>query len=46
MPEGLDKLASGVGKAIKTVPDLYECRTRDALFGSDSRRKSGTDQGR
>ena len=24
MPEGLDKLASGVGKAIKTVPDLYD----------------------
>lgn len=24
MPEGLDKLASGVGKAIETVPDLYD----------------------
>lgn len=24
MPEGLDKLAGGVGKAIETVPDLYD----------------------
>lgn len=24
MPEGLDKLASGIGKAIETVPDLYD----------------------
>ena len=24
MPEGLDKLAAGVGKAIETVPELYE----------------------
>lgn len=24
MPEGLDKLANGVGKAIETIPDLYD----------------------
>lgn len=24
MPEGLDKLAGGIGKAIETVPDLYD----------------------
>ena len=24
MPEGLDKLAGGIGKAVETVPDLYE----------------------
>lgn len=24
MPEGLDKLAGGVGKAIETIPDLYD----------------------
>lgn len=24
MPEGLDKLAKGVGKAVETVPDLYD----------------------
>jgi hypothetical protein len=24
MPEGLDKLAGGIGKAVETVPDLYD----------------------
>jgi len=24
MPEGLDKLAGDIGKAIETVPDLYD----------------------
>lgn len=24
MPEGLDKLAGGVGKAVETIPDLYD----------------------
>ncbi len=30
MPDGLDKLAGGVGKAIETVPDLYDDALKQA----------------
>ena len=32
MPEELDKLAEGIGKAIKTVPDLYDDAVSRAII--------------